>query len=168
GKIIVDEYLKTSIENIYAAGDCTGKTMLAHYASYQGTIAAENIAHPDSAKQANNTCIPNCIFTDPEIASVGLSEDEAKSNAIDIKISKFDFMASGMAHIHDETDGFVKIISNNKTDQILGASIIGPKATELIAVLALAVSTHLKTSQIKDTIFAHPTLSESIEEALKH
>jgi len=167
-KIIVDDYLKTSVDNIYAAGDCTGKTMLAHYAAYQGTVAAENIAKPANSKKADNTNVPSCIFTDPEIASVGLSEEDAKNKSIDIKINKFDFLASGMARIQDETDGFVKIISDSKTDQVLGASIIGPKATELIAVLALAVSTHLKSSQIKDTIFAHPTLSESIEEALKH
>ncbi|MFH1413554.1 MAG: dihydrolipoyl dehydrogenase [Candidatus Omnitrophota bacterium] len=169
GKIIVDDYLKTSVENIYAAGDCTGKTMLAHYAAYQGTVAAENISKPTANPiKADNTNVPNCIFTDPEISSVGLSENAAKSKGIDIKMHKFDFMASGMAHILDETDGFVKIISDNKTERVLGASIIGPKATELIAVLTIAISTQLKTSQIKDTIFAHPTLSESIEEALKH
>jgi dihydrolipoamide dehydrogenase len=167
GKITVDEYLKTNIGNIYAAGDCTGKIMLAHFAAYQGCIAAENIAHPDSPKKADNLNIPNCIFTEPEISTVGLSEDEAKDQGTDIKINKFDFLGSGMARILDETEGFLKVISDKKTDQILGASIIGPRATELISIFTLARQSSLKTSQIKDTIFAHPTISESISEALK-
>ena len=166
-KIIVDDYLKTSVPNIYAAGDCTGKTMLAHFASYQGRIAVENIAHPDNPKKADNPNIPNCIFTDPEIASVGLKEEEAKNKGIDIVVKKFDFLGSGMARILDETEGFIKIISDKKTEEILGASIIGPRATELISILTLAVSTHMKISQIQNTILAHPTLSESISEALK-
>jgi dihydrolipoamide dehydrogenase len=167
GKIIVDENLKTNIPNIYAAGDCIGKFMLAHFAAYQGWIAAENIAYPDNPKKADNTNIPNCIFTDPEIASVGLNEEEAENKGIDIKINKFDFLGSGTARILDETEGFIKIISDKKTEQILGAAIIGPKATEIIGILTLAVSIPLKINQIKETIFAHPTLSESITDAVK-
>jgi dihydrolipoamide dehydrogenase len=167
GRIAVDPYLKTSEENIYAAGDCTGKIMLAHYAAYQGRIAAENIARPDSRREAGETGIPNCIFTDPEIASVGISEEEAKDKALDIQISKFDFLGSGMARILDETEGLIKIISDTKTKKLLGGSIIGPRATELIAILGLAFSSGLTITQIKETIFAHPTLSESIHEALK-
>jgi dihydrolipoamide dehydrogenase len=166
GKIIVDEYLRTSIPNIYAAGDCVGRIMLAHFAAYQGRVAGENITRFDNPQKADNTIIPNCIFTDPEIASVGLSEEEARNKGIDIKINKFDFLGSAMARIIDETEGFIKVISDKKTEQILGASIIGPKATELIAVFTLAVSVNLKLSQIRQTIFAHPTLSESIHEAL--
>lgn len=166
-RIITDEYLRTNIPNIYAAGDCTGKFMLAHYASYQGCIAAENIACPNTPKKADNPNIPNCIFTDPEIASVGLKEQEAKAKGIDIKVNKFDFLGSGMARILDETEGLIKIISKEDTHKIIGGSIIGPRATELISILTLAVSTGLTISQIKETIFAHPTLSESIFEALK-
>jgi len=158
GKIIVDAHLRTSISNIFAAGDCTGKIMLAHFAAYQGRIAAENIAQPENLKQADNINIPNCMFTDPEIASVGLNEG---------KINKFDFLGSAMARIIDETEGFIKIISDQKTGQIIGASIIGPRATELIAILTLAIQSHLKISQVQDTIFAHPTLSESISEAVR-
>ena len=141
--------------------------MLAHFASYQGRIAAENIAHPDTPKRADNPNVPNCIFTDPEIASVGLKAEEAKSKGWEIEIKKFDFLGSGMARILDETEGFIKIISAKKTEEILGAAIIGPRATELIGILTLAVSTHLKVSQMQNTIFAHPALSESISEALK-
>lgn len=167
GRIVVDEYLKTSIPNIYAAGDCRGGIMLAHFAAYQGRIAAENTIQPANPKAADNSNIPNCIFTDPQIASIGISEEEAKSKGIDVKINKFDFTGSGMARILDEIEGFIKIISDKKTDEILGASIIGPNATELIAGLTLAVSARLTISQIQDTIFAHPTLSECIGEALK-
>ncbi|MBM3250065.1 MAG: dihydrolipoyl dehydrogenase [Candidatus Omnitrophica bacterium] len=166
GKILVDGCLRTNIPNIYAAGDCTGGIMLAHYAAYQGEIAAENVAHPDAPKKADNSAIPNCIFTDPEISSVGMSEEKALQNGLQVKVHKFDFLGSGMARILDEAEGFIKVLSNKDTDELLGATIIGPKATELIAVLTLAISCRLKAAQLKETIFAHPTLSESIREAL--
>jgi len=165
GKIVVDEYLRTSVENIYAAGDCTGKIMLAHFASYQGALAAKNIASGANPQKADSTAVPSCIFTDPEIASVGLKEDEAKNKGIEIKIHRFDFLGSPVARILEETDGFIKIISCQKSDEILGAGIIGPRATELIGILTLAVSSRLNLSNFKNTIFAHPTLSESIGEA---
>lgn len=167
GKIVTDEYLRTNIPNIYAAGDCTGKIMLAHYAAYQGRVAAENIADPDNLKKCDNPDVPSAIFTDPEIASIGLNEDNAKAKGIDAAVNKFDFLGSGMARILDETEGFIKIVSHKDTQRIIGASIIGPQATELIAILTLAVSAGLKTQQIRNTIFAHPTLSESIHEVLK-
>lgn len=167
GSIAVDKYLKTSINNIYAAGDCTGKKMLAHFAAYQGRMAVSNISSPNSPQEVSDRNIPNCVFTDPEIASVGLSEEEARNSSTQIKINKFDFLGSGAARILDETDGFLKIISDKKTGQILGAAIIGPRATELIGILTLAVSSQLKISQVQDTIFAHPTMSESINDALK-
>ncbi|MDD4899651.1 MAG: dihydrolipoyl dehydrogenase [Candidatus Omnitrophica bacterium] len=165
-RIVVDEYLRTNIPNIYAAGDCTGKIMLAHYAAYQGKIAAHNIAQPNALQKADNPNVPNCIFTSPEIASVGLNEEAAKAKGIEVKVNRFDFLASGMARILEETDGFIKIISDSKTDKILGASIIGPRATELIATLTLAVSCQLTLVQIRETIFAHPTISEAIHEAI--
>jgi len=167
GKIEVSEYLQTSLQNIYAAGDCTGKTMLAHYAAYQGEIAAENCVNPSNLKKADNTNIPSCIFTDPEIASIGLKEEDAAAKGLDIKVNKLDFLGSGMARIIDETEGFIKIISDKKTGEVLGATIIGPKATELIGILTVAVSSGLKVPQLRETIFAHPTLHESIHEAIK-
>jgi len=166
-KIMVDDYLRTNIPNIFAAGDCVASIMLAHYASYQGELVAQNLANPNQMKKVDNAAIPNCIFTDPEVSSVGLSEEKARESGAEIKINKFDFQASGMARILDESEGFVKIISDKKTDIVLGASIIGPKATELIGILTLAIKSRLKISQIKETVFAHPTLSESITETLK-
>jgi dihydrolipoamide dehydrogenase len=165
-KIIVDDYLRTNIPNIFAAGDCTGKVMLAHYAAYQGEIAAQNIAKPNAMLKADNSIVPNCIFTDPEIACVGLADDEAKQGGRAVNVSKFDFLGSGMARIMDEAEGFIKVVSDTNKQEILGAFIIGPKATELISVFALAISNKLKSQQVKETIFAHPTLSESLHEAL--
>ena len=164
GKISTDEYLRTSVENIYAAGDCTGKIMLAHFAAYQGEVAVHNIADPDNQKSADNAVVPNCIFTDPEIASV--SRPEAAGEGVHLEVKKFDFLASGMARIIGESEGFIKVVYDQKSQDLLGASIIGPRATELISILSLAVSARLKISQIKETIFAHPTLSESIHEVV--
>jgi dihydrolipoamide dehydrogenase len=167
GRIKVDEYLRTGIPSIYAAGDCTGKVMLAHFAAYQGIIAAQNIASPDALKKCDNAVVPNCIFTDPEIASVGIDEVEAAHRGLQAKVHKFDFLGSGMARILEETDGFIKIVSDAASGLVLGGSIVGPRATELIGILTLAVSNGMSVSQIRDTIFAHPTLSESIHETLK-
>ncbi|MDP3041380.1 MAG: dihydrolipoyl dehydrogenase [Candidatus Omnitrophota bacterium] len=165
--IAVDDYLQSSLDNIYAAGDCTGKVMLAHYAAYQGVMAVQNMASGNRQK-ADNLVIPACIFTEPQIASVGVKEEDALVCGCQIKVHKFDFRASAMAQIIDETEGFVKIISNQETGQIIGASIVGPQATELIAVLAVAISSHLTVSEVGAMIFAHPTFSESLHETLKN
>jgi len=167
GKILIDEYLRTNVADIYAAGDCTAKNMLAHFAAYQGRLAAENIGIPSSLKKSDNQNIPNCIFTDPEIASVGLTEEQAAARGLEIEINRFDFLSSGMARILDETEGFMKIMSEKNTKEILGAAIIGPRATELIGILTIAISSHLTVPRVRDIIFAHPTLSESITDALK-
>jgi len=166
GRIVADDFLSTNINNIYTAGDCCSRIMLAHFAGFQGRIAAQNIKNPENRKSSASSCVPGCIFTDPEIGSVGLNEEKAKASGFEIEIHKFDFQGSGMSRILDETEGFVKIISDKKTGIVLGSSIIGPKATELIGILTLAVSSRLKVEDLRNVIFAHPTLSESISEAL--
>ncbi len=166
-KIVTDEYLKTNIPNIFAAGDCTGERLLAHFAAYQGVTAARNIVKSPQVKQMESQAIPNCIFTDPEIASIGITAEQAGNRGIETKIKKFDFLGSGMACILQETEGFIKIISDKQTDHILGASIIGPRATELIGIMTVAIQSRLKLSQLQTIIFAHPTLSESIHEVTK-
>ncbi len=166
GKIAVDRFLKTNIDTIYAAGDCTGKLMLAHYAAYQGRLAVNNMLQPDNQQEENAQGVPNCIFTDPEIASVGITEDEAIARNIPVEIHKFDFLGSGMARIIEETEGFIKIISEKSSGTLIGASIMGPRATELIGILTLALTNRLSVQDVKKTIFAHPTLSEAIHEAL--
>ncbi|MFC1703437.1 dihydrolipoyl dehydrogenase [Candidatus Omnitrophota bacterium] len=165
GSIVVDEFLRSNIPSIYAIGDCIGGFLLAHVAAYEGIVAANNIAG-DNVK-ADYSTVPNCIFTEPEISSVGLSEDQARNKGYDTAVTKFNFLASGKAHILDETDGFIKLIFDKSTKKILGGSIVGPAATELISVLTLAVKTELTIAQIHDTIFAHPTLSEGIAEAAR-
>ena len=164
-KIIVDGYLQSTITNIYAAGDCTAKLMLAHYAAYQGRLAVENM-FLDSKQKADNKIVSSCIFTFPQIASVGLNQESAQAAGFAIKIHKIDFRANAMAHILDEVDGFIKIISKQDNQEVVGASIIGPQATELISIISVAISAHLSVNQIRAMIFAHPTLSESIHEAL--
>ncbi len=166
-KIVIDDYLKSSRDNIYAAGDCTAKVMLAHYAAYQGVMAVENMASSHRQK-ADNLVVPVCIFTEPQIASVGLSEENAVAAGLKIKVHKLDFRASAMARIIDEADGFIKIISNQENGQIVGVSIIGPLAVELISTMAVAISAHLTINQVRGMIFAHPTFSESLRETLKN
>jgi dihydrolipoamide dehydrogenase len=164
-RIIVNEFLQTSVENIYAAGDCVGGKLLAHVAAYEGVLAAENIF--GQRRPVDYTAVPNCIFTHPEIASVGLSEKAATDEGREIKVARFDFMASGMAHILEEADGFIKLIADSKSGDLLGGSIVGPKATELIGILTVAVKNRLKSKDLYGTIFAHPSLSEGIWEAAK-
>ena len=166
-RIAVDEYLKSSRDNIYAAGDCTAKVMLAHYAAYQGVMAVNNM-FSDKRQKADNLVVPVCIFTEPQIASVGLNQEGALGAGLKIKVHKFDFRASAMARIIDEVDGFVKIISNQENGQIIGASIIGPQATELISTLVVAISAGLTINQVRGMIFAHPTFSECLHETLKN
>ncbi len=165
-RICVNNFLETDIANIFAVGDCVGRKMLAHIASYEAGVAAENI-FSGRRKAADYSAVPNCIFTDPEIGSVGLSEEEALGFGLPVKSSKFSFLASGMAHILAEADGFIKLISRTDNQELLGASIVGPKACELIAILTLAVRNKLKSEEVYDTIFAHPTLAEGIHEAAK-
>ena len=166
-RIVVDAYLKSSLDNIYVAGDCTGQVMLAHYAAYQGVMAVQNMVCANRQK-ADNLVVPACIFTEPQIASVGVKENDAFTCGLRIKMYKFDFRASATAQIIDETEGFVKIITNQDTGQIIGASIIGPQATELIATLVVAISCHLTASEVGAMIFAHPTFSESLHEVFKN
>ncbi|MEK7578213.1 MAG: dihydrolipoyl dehydrogenase [Patescibacteria group bacterium] len=165
-RIAVNEYLQSDIANIYAAGDCIGGYLLAHVASYEGRLAVKNIIAANKEK-VNYKAVPSCVYTNPEIATVGLGEDQARKDHGELLIKRIDFKSIGMSYVIDQLDGFVKIIAD-KQGNLLGASIIGPKASELIHVLTIALNNGLNISQIKETIFAHPTVSESISEALLH
>lgn len=165
--IAVDGSLLTSIPNVYAAGDCTAKLMLAHYAAFQGELAVRNIISGNKAAMPDPAAVASCIFTDPEIASVGLSEEKAVECGRQFIVHKFDFLGSGMARIIDETEGFIKLLSERHSGELLGACIIGPKATELISVFTLAICAKIKVDALREVIFAHPTLSESIHESLR-
>jgi len=164
GFVIVDDFLKTSQPNIYAAGDCTGGLQLAHVASFEAVRAVRNMfAKPE---KINYNAVPASVFTDPEIAQIGTNEIEAKSKNLNIKIIKKPFSLVGMAHIYKQTDGFLKLIIDQDSQQILGASIVGPQATELINTLSVVVTYKLKLGDLKDLIFAHPSISEIFVEAI--
>jgi len=167
GGIIVDDFLRSSVPGIFAAGDCASKIMLAHFASYEGRLAVENIASPGKEKKVSFENIPACVFTDPEIAAVGLTEEQARERGIKISVKKFDFLGSGMARILDETDGFIKIVIDTTAETICGASIIGPRATELISLVSCAVQSRMPLQQFKTTIIPHPSISEAIIETVR-
>lgn len=161
--IKVDNTLKTNVPGIYAVGDVNNKMQLAHVASHQGIIAVDNILSED--KEMKYDCVPNVIFTAPEIASVGLTERECIKKKINIKVSKFPFSANGKALTMGESRGFIKIIKDMDNNKIVGASLIGADASSLISTLTVIIKNNIKDKDIADTIFAHPTTGEVIHEA---
>ena len=163
GAIKVNEYLETNVKDVYAVGDVLGKNMLAHVASYEGEIAAENAL--GRSRQADYRAVPTCIFCHPEIAGVGVTEEEAKNGGIPYKVSKFPFAACGRAVAMGETTGLVKMICRAGDGVVLGMHTMGPHASDLIAEGALAIQLGLKAEDIVHTIHAHPTLPEAVREA---
>jgi len=155
--------METSVPNIYAAGDAIGGMMLAYVAMEEGVIAAENAAGRNST--IDYQAVPRCVFTLPELASVGLTEEEAIAQESQVQVGKFPFAANSMAAILGERKGLVKIISEQKYGQILGVHIIGPRATELIAEATLAMKLDVTPQEIIATIHSHPSLSEAFREA---
>jgi len=164
GKAIkVDEKMRTNIPGIYAVGDVVGKIMLAHVASREGIIAVENISGKEILMDYK--VVPNCVFSMPEVASVGLTEEEARKENNNIKVSKFPFMANGKALGMGEAEGMVKIIADGDTLELLGVHILGVHASDLIAEGTLALSMEATAFEIVNTIHTHPTLAETIAEA---
>jgi len=164
GTILVDDHLRTNLPHIFAAGDCIGNWLLAHVASMEAEIAVENALGED--KKMDYHAVPACIFTHPEIGSVGLNEKLAKEKGMEVKTGKFPMMACGRAQAENEPDGFVKVVVEKTSGKILGAQILGHRATDLIAELTLAIQMGAKTFDIINTIHAHPTLSEPTREAV--
>lgn len=160
--IIVDENLRTQHEHIYACGDVTGRTQLAHVATYEALAIVEYIKHGEMV--LDYSAVPACTFVHPEVASVGFTEDELKEKGTPYKTAKFNFVANGKALAMDETDGFVKVITDEE-NIIIGVHILGPNASDLIAEATLAVRHQLDVAQVEATIHAHPTLAESFHEA---
>lgn len=165
GAVWTNQHLQTSVPGVYAAGDCTGKYMLAHAAAFQGRTAVRNIAGENIP--AYPAVVPSCIFSDPEIGAVGMSEEEATGAGLKVIVKKFNFLASGMARVLNEADGFIKIIIEESSEKLLGASIIGPDAVELISVFSLALHAGLTARHLRNTLFAHPTLAEGVAEAVR-
>jgi dihydrolipoamide dehydrogenase len=163
GKIAVNDRLETSLKGLYAIGDATDIKQLAHFASAQGKAAADLIAgHP---AQTNWRAVPAATFTTPEIASVGLTEREASAEGRTLKIGRFPFRAHGRNIADGEITGFVKLVGDADTDQVLGAHIIGAKASELIHECSLAIAADLNVRDLAHAIHAHPTMSEAVAEA---
>src|SRR2546425_5888752 len=164
GRVVVDEHLHTDADGIWAIGDVIGGIMLAHVASYEGVCAVENIAGHGN-RVPDYHAAPNCIYTDPEIAHVGLGEKEAKEKGISVKVGRFPFAASGRALTLGQAEGYAKVLADPESGRLLGAHIIGPRATDLIAEATLGVQNGLTLEQLDLTIHAHPTLPESLMEA---
>ena len=165
GFIKINDKLETSVAGVYAIGDVTGKKQLAHVASEMGIIAAENAT--GSNKKVNLDIVPSCIYTIPEVGSVGLSEAEALKRGFQLLIGRFPLMACGKAVATGETDGVFKIIADKETRKLLGAHLIGKSATEIIAEMTAYLKMGARLDDVIDTIHAHPTISEAVAESAR-
>jgi dihydrolipoyl dehydrogenase len=164
GFIKVDEYMRTAEPNVYAIGDVVPTPLLAHVASKEGCLAAEHIAGRDP-HPINYDRVPNCTYCEPEIGSVGLTEAKARERGYQVKVGKFPFSALGKAMILGETEGFVKVVTDAKYDEVLGVHIIGPHATDLLAEACVAMGLEATAEELGHIMHAHPTLSEAVMEA---
>jgi dihydrolipoamide dehydrogenase len=162
--IQTDSFMRTNVPNVFAVGDVTGRFLLAHVASHQGVIAAETIAGRES-EGFDDRVVPGAIFTHPEIASVGLGEQEAADRGLPVRIGRYPFAASGRAQASGDATGFVKIIAHQDSGEVLGVHIVGSSAGDLIAEACLAMRLHATIDDLAHTIHVHPTFSESIMEA---
>jgi dihydrolipoamide dehydrogenase len=164
GAVAINGKMQTNVPHIYAIGDVTAKLMLAHVAEAMGVIAAENIAgHPSI--ELDFDMMPRATYCQPQVASFGYTEKQAREKGFDVNVAKFPFQANGKAHGLGETAGFVKLISDKKYGELLGAHLIGPDVTELLPELTLARFAELTPEEIARNVHAHPTLSEAIKEA---
>jgi dihydrolipoamide dehydrogenase len=166
GFVPTDNVGQTNVPGIYAIGDCSSLPMLAHKASKEGEVVAEIIAGHKAAKDW--VAIPAAIFTDPEIATVGLGEQQAKERGLEVRIGKFPFSVLGRAMAVNETDGFIKVVADKNSHEVLGIHIVGPEATDLISEGALALEMHAFLEDIGLTMHPHPTLGEGLMEASLH
>jgi dihydrolipoamide dehydrogenase len=165
--IQVDDFSRTNVEGVYAIGDVAGPPWLAHVASKEGIVCIENIAgkKPQPIDWEN---IPGCTYCQPQVASLGLTEEKATAEGHQIKVGRFPFSASGKARAIGETEGLVKLVFDAKYGELLGAHILGSEATEMIAELVVAKSLETSSAGIYNAIHAHPTLSEAIMEAAEN
>ena len=165
GRVVVDKDFKTSIEGVYAIGDLVKGMQLAHLASAQGVCVAEKIAGEEPSIDVNT--VPGCVYTDPEIASVGVTEDEAKERGLEVKIGKFIMSANGKSLITKEERGFIKVIAEKETDVIVGAQMMCARATDMIGEFVTAVVNRMTVRQLLKGMRAHPTYNEGVAEALE-
>src|SRR6478735_7169343 len=166
GAVAIDEYCRTNVPNVYAIGDCTAKLMLAHVAEAQGIVAAETIAGADTMP-VDYDFVPRATYCHPQIGSFGYSEAQAREKGYDVKTATFPFTANGKAMGLGDAVGFVKVVADATHNEILGAHMIGPDVTELLPVLTLAQKWDLTADEVARNVFAHPTLSEAVKEAVE-
>ena len=166
GAIAVDDYLRTNVPHLYAIGDVTAKIMLAHTAEAQGVVAAETIAGAETMP-INYDMIPRATYCQPQVASFGYTEEQAKAKGYEVKTAKFPFMANGKAWGLGDASGFVKIVADARYNEILGTHMIGPDVTELLPALTLAQAYDLTADDVSRNVHAHPTLSEAVKEAIE-
>jgi len=162
GRIVTDDFLRTNLPHVYAIGDCVDGPQLAHKASYDGILACDNIL--GKSRRKDYTCIPQCVYTDPEVASVGMIEEEAKAKDPQAKTAKFPYLGSGKAYLIGRSEGYIKITGNAAGD-LLGVEILGEGACDLIGEAALAVKEKISVERLAGVVHGHPTLSEIFQEA---
>ena len=164
GFIEVDDHLRTAVKDVYAIGDITGKIQLAHVASAQGMVAAANCAGQDKTMRYDR--VPACIYTSPEIAYVGLSEDAARAQGLEVEVGSFNIAANGRCMVMNENTGLCKVIAEKGTGRLLGCQIMAPRATDMIAEIAAVMAHDGTVESLSVVIHPHPTVSEIIAEAV--
>jgi dihydrolipoamide dehydrogenase len=165
GAIVIDDYMRTNVPGVYAIGDVTGKLQLAHVAEAQGVVAAETIAGAPTLTLGDYRMMPRATFCQPQVASFGLTEQQARDEGYDVKVATFPFAANGKAHGLGDASGFVKLIADAKYGELLGGHLIGPDVSELLPELTLAQKWDLTVNELTRNVHTHPTLSEALQEA---
>ncbi|MGK0499363.1 MAG: dihydrolipoamide dehydrogenase [Oceanicoccus sp.] len=166
GQVVVNEWSETSVTGIYAVGDMTQPPWLAHKASHEAVICVEKIAGVADLEPLNPLSIPGCTYSSPQVASVGMTEQQAKDQGFDVRVGKFDLTALGKARAMGETEGFVKTIFDDETGELLGAHMIGAEVTELIQGYVIAQKLETTEEELRHTVFPHPTMSEAMHESV--
>lgn len=166
GHIVIDEWSRTNVDGVYAIGDVAGPPWLAHKASHEGVICVEKIAGEKDVHPLDTKNIPGCTYCNPQIASVGLTEDAAKKAGYEVKVGKFPFIGNGKAIALGEPEGLVKTVFDAKTGELLGAHMIGAEVTELIQGYAVAKTLETTEVELMHSVFPHPTLSEMMHESV--
>lgn len=164
GAIAIDDHMRTNVSHIYAIGDVTAKLQLAHVAEAMGVVAAETIGGAETMTLGDYRMMPRATFCQPQVASFGLTEEQARAEGYDVKVAKFPFTANGKAHGLADPTGFVKVIADGKHGELLGAHLIGPDASELLPELTLAQKWDLTVNELSRNVHTHPTLSEALQE----
>ena len=165
GAIAIDEQMRTNVDGIYAIGDVTAKLQLAHVAEAQGVVAAETMAGAETQTLGDYRMMPRATFSEPQVASFGLTEAQAKDEGFDVKVSKFPYSANGKALGQGDPTGFVKLVADGTHGELLGAHLVGANVSELLPELTLAQMWDLTAAEIARNVHTHPTLSESMKEA---